>query len=100
MQPKVESWAITCQKCKGRSRIRIVNGRDVLYLDHTPIIACRLRPDTKWGFECMCGNDTRLAPQERHDAGLLIANAEESVVKRIVKAATATPERNFEMVPA
>lgn len=71
-----------------------------MYIDHTPIIACRFRPDMKWGFECLCGNDTRLAPQERQDADMLVAGAGKDLIARIVKAATATPERNFKMEAA
>jgi hypothetical protein len=71
-----------------------------MYIDHTPIIACRLRPDLKWGFECVCGNDTRLAPEEKGQADMLISGAHPSVVKRIVKLATPTPEKNFRMETA
>lgn len=33
----------------------------------------RWRPDMKWGFQCQCGNDNRLAPQEEGDFDKLVA---------------------------
>lgn len=68
-----------------------------MYLDHVPIIAIRFRPDMKWGFECLCGNDTRLAPQEKEDADMLIAGSSPDLIKRIVDAATDKPEHKFKM---
>lgn len=91
------SYLVTCLNCKGHAQIRILEGNQVMYIDHTPIIACRFRPDMKWGFECTCGNDTRLAPQEKKSADLLISGADKNVIKRIVAAATETPERQFKM---
>lgn len=94
------NFVVTCLNCKGHSRIRILNGKEVMYLDHTPIIACRLRPDLKWGFECQCGNDTRLAPEEVPEAKMLVAGASQSIVDRIIKLATPTPETKFKMESA
>lgn len=68
-----------------------------MYIDHTPIIAARFRPDEKWGFECMCGNDTRLAPQEKSQSNVLVSGASQDVVKRIVRACTQKPETKFKM---
>lgn len=92
-----KSFEITCLNCEGKSRIKILNSNQVMYIDHTPIIACRFRPDMKWGFECECGNDTRLAPEEAPQADMLVSGASEGVIKRIVKLATATPEKRFDM---
>jgi hypothetical protein len=95
-----KNFLITCCNCKGHSRIKIINNTEVLYLDHTPIIAVRFRPDMKWGFECLCGNDTRLAPQEVDQADMLVAGSSKDVIQRIVDAATDKPEHNFRMEPA
>lgn len=70
-----------------------------MYVDHLPIIACRLRPDQKWGFECICGNDTRLAPQELPQADMLIQGATEGVIDKVKRAVTDKPEKKFRMEP-
>lgn len=72
MNPKIEAFKVTCLECGGESRIRIIDGQKVMYIDHTPIIACRLRGDMRWGFECMCGNDSRLAREEKKDIDILV----------------------------
>jgi hypothetical protein len=97
MSIDVKNYVITCRKCGGKSKIRIMNGRDVLYIDHTPIIACRFRPDLKWGFECLCGNDSRLAAEEAKDVGVLVSNSSEGVIDRILKTVKVKPELKFRM---
>lgn len=75
---------VTCLNCGGKSRINIVAGSTVLYVDQTPIISCRLRGDLNWGFECLCGNDSRLAPQEANQAHVLVQSTSPSVVQRLI----------------
>lgn len=76
-----------------------MNGRDVFYVDHTPIIACRLRGDMNWGFECACGNDSRLAVEEKDDAGLLIQGGEHAL-ERLIDSLKVKDEKKFRMQPA
>ncbi len=97
MDIDVKNVAITCKNCKGISRIKIIGKDKVMYVDHTPIIACRLRPDMKWGFECQCGNDTRLAPEEKKDVAVLVSGSSQSVIDRILKTITIKPETKFKM---
>jgi len=97
---RVSNYVITCLKCKDSARIRIVNNDQVLYVDHTPIISCRFRPDLKWGFECMCGNDSRLAAEEAKDVKLLVAASGPGVIDRILKTIKVKPERKFKMEQA
>lgn len=92
-----ENFLITCLGCGESSHIKILNGDKVMYIDHTPIIACRLRPDLKWGFQCICGNDSRLAKEEIPQAEVLVSGSTESIVKRIIKAAKVSPEKKFRM---
>lgn len=95
------TFVITCLNCRGHAEIKINDAtKQVMYLQHVPIIACRFRPDLKWGFECRCGNDTRLAPEERSQADMLVSGASPDIVERIVKTVTAKPERKFSMETA
>lgn len=52
-----------------------------MYKDHTPIIAARLRPDLVWGFECKCGNDSRVAPEEKDQLDLLVSGGDHAIEK-------------------
>ena len=97
MNPKVENFKITCLNCKGESRIRILNDKDVLYIDQIPIIACRFRGDLKWGFECQCGNDSRLAKEELKDIDTLVQGGEHSI-ERLARSLKVKDERKFKMV--
>lgn len=96
MQPQVDNYTITCKSCKGVSRLAILDGKTVMYKDHTPIISARLRPDMKWGFECQCGNDSRVAPEEKDDLNFLVQGGEHSI-KRIAQALVPKNENKFKM---
>lgn len=97
---KSENVLVTCLNCKGHAQIKIINDSQVMYIDHTPIIAARFRPDMKWGFECICGNDTRLAPQERDQVDMLMAGSDPGIIERVVKTVTQKPETKFKMESA
>lgn len=99
MQPKmkVENFVVTCLNCKGSSRIRVVNDKDIMYVDHTPIISCRLRGDMKWGFECMCGNDSRLAREEKEQADMLLQQGSEQALKGLIASLKVADEKKFAM---
>lgn len=99
MQPDFKSYKITCLACKGVSRIKIVGAKEVMYVDQTPIIACRLRGDMKWGFECQCGNDSRLARSEKEDAGMLVQGGDHALQK-LIKSLKVKDENKFKMVSA
>ena len=77
----VKKYVITCLKCKGQSRINIIDNQTVMYVDHIPIIACRLRGDLQWGFECQCGNDSRLARQEVGQIDMLVQGGAHAIEK-------------------
>lgn len=93
---KWKTYKISCLQCESSSTIKIFDNREVLYVDHTPIIACRFRPDMAWGFECICGNDSRLAPQEKKDINLLVQGAQH-VIERILQTIDVKPEKKFRM---
>lgn len=69
-----------------------------MYIDHVPIIAARLRGDLNWGFECQCGNDSRLAPQEKEQAMLLVSGVSKERVKAIADRLEQTPYERFSMI--
>ncbi len=96
MQPEVKNYKVVCMKCKGVSRLAILDGKDVMYKDHTPIISARYRPDMKWGFECQCGNDSRVAPEEKDDLHFLVQGGEHAIEK-IAKGLIPKNENKFAM---
>lgn len=57
-------YSITCKQCNGTAKVTIKDDQFIDYIDTTPIISARKRSDLKWGFECICGNDTRLCKEE------------------------------------
>ena len=92
---------VTCLKCKLSANIRFFEDQHkVQYIDHLPIIASRFRPDLRWGFECQCGNDSRLAKEEIPQVNVLVQNASKSVIDRIVQSAQYKPELKFKVESA
>jgi hypothetical protein len=89
-------YLITCLKCRGSSRLSILNDKDVVYKDQSPIIACRLRGDLKWGFECICGNDSRIAGSEKDNFAQLIKGTKDKI-KAIADALNIKDEDKFIM---
>jgi len=62
---------VKCNICKKQGIITILNGLDGSRVvdwsksEHPPIISARFRLDSKWGFECICGNSNILADEEK-----------------------------------
>lgn len=65
----MELYKITCLKCKKSDDAMIYkDGRiDFAGGAKTNFLSARFRGDANWGFECVCGNDTRLAKEELGD---------------------------------
>lgn len=80
--------------------IQIINDTQVMYIDHTPIIACRLRGDMKWGFECICGNDSRLAYEEKEQAPSLLLQGSKAELDKLIASLKIIDEKKFRMVQA
>lgn len=97
MQPRVTDHLITCLNCKGQSRIKIINDTEVMYVDHTPIISCRLRGDMQWGFECICGNDSRLAREEREQAPMLLQHGSKDALDNLIASLKVKDKDKFVM---
>lgn len=99
MQPKIQNVEVECLNCHDKSRLRILNDKDIFYIDHVPIIACRLRGDMQWGFECQCGNDSRLAREEKEQAPMLVQGGEHAL-KKLIKSLKVKDSDKFRMVAA
>lgn len=80
-----KGFTVTCLKCKGQAKIVVINNQNILYKDHMPIISSRLRPDMQWGFECVCGNNSLIAPEESKDLDYLIQNTNPEQKKQTIK---------------
>lgn len=92
----MEKYKVTCQKCGGTDELSITPEKQVFYKEHTPIIAARYRPDLNWGFECTCGQDSRVAPQEKDQIGRLVRGGEHAI-DAILKTLTPKNELKFRM---
>lgn len=90
-------YKVTCENCNGSDILMINDQNQVAYTEHQPIIAARLRPDNKWGFECTCGQDSRLAPQEKGHIDILVQGASKAALKAIKKSLTPKNELKFRL---
>lgn len=93
----MHKYRVICQKCGGSDELSITPDRKVFYKEHTPIISSRYRPDMKWGFECTCGQDSRISPQEKDQVEKLVKGGEHTI-EAIKKTLTSKNELKFKMV--
>lgn len=91
-----KKYKVTCLKCKKSSRINIINDTQVMYEDILPIIAARFRNDFKWGFECSCGNDSRLSIKEKDQVNQLVSGTKQQIAD-IVSGLKIKDELKFRM---
>lgn len=91
----MDKYLVTCEKCGGSDELSITSdNKNVFYKEHTPIISARFRPDLNWGFECTCGQDSRVAPQEKDNLETLVRGGEHAIAS-IAKALTPKNELKF-----
>lgn len=90
------TYKVTCKKCKSSGRL-VMQDKQVTYKDHTPIISSRYRGDLQWGFECICGNDSRLCREELNQSEMLIKGSTPQTVKAVVDNIKLTPDDSFIM---
>lgn len=91
-------YQVTCLKCK-KSDIVTFADRDVVDYEGkfaTPFLSFRYRPDNQWGFECKCGNDSRLLKEEMPDFNKLV-QGDNPGIANILKNLEESPIK-FEMV--
>lgn len=70
------TYKVTCLICKQDDTLTIEEDAHQV-LDYvkkmlTPFLSFRWRGDLKWGFLCVCGNDSRLAYEEKGDFDKLV----------------------------
>ena len=81
---------VTCDEC-GRKMLEHdglnERGRIVVRVEYPGYMACRLRTDGTIGYQCICGNDTRVSPEEQKIMGsdLLIRRPNITEIAKIVK---------------
>lgn len=61
----MKSYKVICKKCKGSNVVAIDEHSGRIFWDGCDrIISGRRRLDGKWGWQCLCGNNSILTKQE------------------------------------
>jgi len=92
-----KTYKVTCEKCGGHDDLKITDDKQVFYTEHTPIISARFRPDMNWGFECLCGQDSRIAIEEKAVLNQIVKNANELTIKQLADNLAPKSEHKFRM---
>lgn len=92
-----KTYKVTCEKCGGHDDLKITDDKQVFYTEHTPIISARFRPDMNWGFECICGQDSRIAIEEKSVLKQIVKNADEVTIKQLADNLVPKSEHKFRM---
>lgn len=92
----MEQYKVTCLRCEGSNKVTITsmgkNGQEYmidLNTDHRKnprdvhIISGRYRGDMRFGWECICGQDSRISRQEAGDLDSLVVNGGKSAIEKI-----------------
>lgn len=108
MEPK--KYKITCLNCKGSNEAIISEygkaGQEYIidlntYHQKNPdkvcIISGRYRGDMHFGWECLCGNDSRVARLEVGDVDKLVINGGRSAIEKIVAGLKIADDKKFRM---
>lgn len=79
------SYRLTCLNCK-QSDVLTISDSNHLILDfergvNTPFLSGRWRGDQAWGWECVCGNDNRIASVEKGDFDRLVVGSPGAIKK-------------------
>lgn len=105
---EMKQYQVTCLNCKG-SNIAIVtevrSGEFEINLnadhrrdpDNIYIISARYRGDMNLGWECMCGNDSRLAREEFKDIKELVVNSGQHAIEHITNSLKKTDKQKFKV---
>lgn len=64
------------------------------------IISGRYRKDLRWGWECICGNDSRLSRQEAPDAKQLVVGGGQPAIDKLLESLAVTDDEKFSIVEA
>lgn len=93
-------YKVTCLNC-GESDILAIDDMNHFVGDtekklSTNFKSYRWRGDMKWGFQCFCGNDNRLAKEEEPDFEKLV-DGDPITVQKIADSLKIPDEKQFEM---
>lgn len=73
----MRKYKVTCLKCKQSDVLNIDDQNHIVGETerklNTNFLTYRWRGDMTWGFQCVCGNDNRLAAQEEDEFDNLVA---------------------------
>lgn len=95
-------YKITCKKCNKEATVNIAQvphmPPQVQYDGGMPtnLLAGRFRTDMQWGWECTCGNDSRLAPSEKDQAKTLVSGTPQKI-QEIIAGLKIPDEKKFLM---
>ncbi|CAB4152010.1 hypothetical protein UFOVP585_47 [uncultured Caudovirales phage] len=92
-------YKVTCENCGKEDHIKVAEGNQVFFENHS-FLSARYRPAGEWGFECTCGQDSRLAYEEKDNVDFLVQGSSPQVIERIKEALQAGNEKYFKMVEA
>lgn len=106
----MQSYKITCLSCNGSNIAKISDYEDSKIInlndDHKRnpdkifIISGRYRPDMQFGWECVCGNYSIVAPGEKNNLESLVSDGGASAVEKIKTSLKRSDESKFSMEPA
>lgn len=93
-------YKVTCLKC-GESDVVTIDENDHQVWDYgkkllTNLLSMRWRRDMKWGAECKCGNDNRLAASEQADFNTLV-QGDASSIQKIADSLQLPDSKQFKM---
>lgn len=102
-------YEVTCLRCKRTNLAVITKVRENDYSidlnighrknpDNIAIISGRYRADMDFGWECSCGNDSRIARSEIKDVQELVVNGGKSAIQKIIKGLAITDDKKFRAV--
>lgn len=65
---------VTCKKCKNEEYVIVQPPMQCQFESgaQTKLLSARYRRDRHWGFQCMCGADSRLCKEEIPDIDTLV----------------------------
>lgn len=97
----MQSYILTCLNCQQSDTITIDDDNKILFKrgESTNFLSGRYRQDMQWGFECKCGNDSRISKSEESYFDKLVSGAPMGIeaVRRSLKT---DDSKKFAMVVA
>lgn len=79
----MQQYRVTCLGCKKSDTVMITQQNAVIFEGgvNTHLLSARMRADGKWGFECLCGADTRLCREEIPDFDKLVYGSAMKIIE-------------------